>query len=188
MLDKQTLLLDAATILLASKGYQGFSMKELAEHAGVAAGTIYNHFKNKEDLLQNLHTRNLRCLEQYMFNGLEKTEPVFDQFSLIWKNFWQYSMENRDAILAKPHFDNLPKEMQLEQELLAKSLFEYVFVLLQRGVEQKLLKPYPIDILAALSIEACANLARKHILGLIAVDDNMIDELVDACWNSIALK
>src|ERR1700712_2807544 len=44
-------LLDAATKLFQSRGYQHTSVDEVAREAGVAKGTVYVHFKNKQELL-----------------------------------------------------------------------------------------------------------------------------------------
>ena len=67
MTDKKTLLLDTANALLAEKGYHGFSMKELAQEAGLAVGTTYNYFSDKENLITSLHEQNLHTLADYMF-------------------------------------------------------------------------------------------------------------------------
>ncbi|MCB0079823.1 MAG: TetR/AcrR family transcriptional regulator [Caldilineaceae bacterium] len=44
-------LLDAAVRLFAEHGYHGASMRQIAESADVAVGGIYNHFRNKEEIL-----------------------------------------------------------------------------------------------------------------------------------------
>ena len=188
MSGKRVQLLNAANKLFAEKGYHGFSMKELAQTANVGAGTIYLYFKNKEDLVQSLHQTNLYTLAKYMFLGFDEQAPLYDQFSCIWKNFWRYSVENPDAILSKSQFDYLPTVVQVSEEILAKELFKKVGIMLHIGVEQGVFKPLSIDTLATLSIETCANLARKHILGFIEVDDDRLNDLVFACWNSKALK
>ena len=45
-------ILEAAYKLFAEKGYRGSSMREIAEWSGIKAGSIYNHFKNKEDIFE----------------------------------------------------------------------------------------------------------------------------------------
>ena len=45
-------ILEAAYELFAEKGYRGSSMREIAERSGIKAGSIYNHFKNKEDIFE----------------------------------------------------------------------------------------------------------------------------------------
>lgn len=44
------LILEAAEELLIRKGYYNASMDEIAAQAGVAKGTLYQHFSTKEDL------------------------------------------------------------------------------------------------------------------------------------------
>lgn len=47
-------ILDAAARLLADAGYQACSVSAVAHQAGVASGTVYNHFANKADLAAEL--------------------------------------------------------------------------------------------------------------------------------------
>ncbi|MDP6931179.1 MAG: helix-turn-helix domain-containing protein, partial [Planctomycetota bacterium] len=49
--DKEERILQAAVRLFGRKGYHASSIADIADEAGVAAGTIYLYFKRKEDLL-----------------------------------------------------------------------------------------------------------------------------------------
>jgi len=50
-------ILDAAARIFARKGYHRATTREIATEAGVAEGTIYNHFASKRDLLLAMMTR-----------------------------------------------------------------------------------------------------------------------------------
>ena len=50
-------ILDAAATLFAEKGYDRTPVKEIAERAGIAPGTIYIYFKGKRDLLLSIADR-----------------------------------------------------------------------------------------------------------------------------------
>jgi AcrR family transcriptional regulator len=52
--DKYFAILEAAKTLFGRKGYDSTTMMEVAMNAGVAEGTIYEYFKNKEDLLLSI--------------------------------------------------------------------------------------------------------------------------------------
>lgn len=52
--DKRQRILDAAVKVFAKKGYHGAKVAEIAKKAGVADGTIYLYFRNKEDILVSL--------------------------------------------------------------------------------------------------------------------------------------
>ena len=53
-------LLAAAIELVATSGYAGCSVNAVAARAGVASGTVYNHFANKSDLLAEVFRRVVR--------------------------------------------------------------------------------------------------------------------------------
>ncbi|HEX9036136.1 MAG TPA: TetR/AcrR family transcriptional regulator [Ktedonobacterales bacterium] len=54
---RRTQILDAATQVFASKGYNRATIRDVAQAAGIADGTIYNYFANKSDLLLGLLDR-----------------------------------------------------------------------------------------------------------------------------------
>jgi AcrR family transcriptional regulator len=49
-MSKKQALLEAATFLFATKGFKDTSMAELAKMTGTAGGTVFYHFKTKEEL------------------------------------------------------------------------------------------------------------------------------------------
>jgi len=53
-MSKKKAILQAATKLLAIKGYKEASMAELAKITGVAQGTIFYHYSNKEELFLSI--------------------------------------------------------------------------------------------------------------------------------------
>ena len=44
-------IFQAAKTILRKKGYEGLSIKNICEEAGVSNGSFYHHFKTKDDLL-----------------------------------------------------------------------------------------------------------------------------------------
>lgn len=47
-------IVEAATGLFSERGYHGTHMRELADRAGIKAGSVYNHFASKHDLLYRI--------------------------------------------------------------------------------------------------------------------------------------
>src|SRR5262245_8480994 len=60
-------ILEAAEEVFAARGFHGARIQDIAEHARIAVGTVYNHFEQKEDVLHAL-------LE-------ERTEGFLDQLA-----------------------------------------------------------------------------------------------------------
>lgn len=66
--DKRERILDAAERIFARHGFFAAKVSDVAKEAGVADGTIYLYFKNKDDLLISLFERRMQQLN----GGLKK--------------------------------------------------------------------------------------------------------------------
>jgi AcrR family transcriptional regulator len=56
---RQKQILDAALAVFSARGFGEASVSDIAEQAGIGVGTIYNYYKDKQDLLISLIAQNL---------------------------------------------------------------------------------------------------------------------------------
>lgn len=79
-------ILDAAERLFASRGFDGTSMREIAQEAGVAQALLHYHFKTKEGLFEAMFGRRsgainrirLARLDQMLKAGTPRIEEIID--------------------------------------------------------------------------------------------------------------
>lgn len=64
--DKRTLILRTAMQLFAAKGTAATSMQEIADACGVSKGSLYLHFKSKEELERNLFEYCYQMLQDHL--------------------------------------------------------------------------------------------------------------------------
>jgi TetR/AcrR family fatty acid metabolism transcriptional regulator len=73
--DKKLLILDAARRLLAARGFQDIALDDIAREAGVAKGTLFLYYKNKDELFTAAYSdfvdRLGRSLEETLATGLK---------------------------------------------------------------------------------------------------------------------
>lgn len=88
---KYNLIMDAAIKVIAENGFHGSPVSKVAKEAGVAEGTIYLYFKNKEDILISIFTE---MVEQYVRRAEEeinqKRSPEQKLLTLIELHFKQF--------------------------------------------------------------------------------------------------
>lgn len=65
-LERAQLILDITEKILIEKGYHATSMDEVAARAGVAKGTLYQHFSSKEELALALIEHKIALFEQFI--------------------------------------------------------------------------------------------------------------------------
>jgi TetR/AcrR family fatty acid metabolism transcriptional regulator len=70
--DKRQRILDGALTAFALKGFYNTKVSEIAQEAGVADGTIYLYFKNKDDLLISLFEDRMEWIIARLSTDLEK--------------------------------------------------------------------------------------------------------------------
>jgi len=63
-LEKRARLKAAGRVLFAAKGYERASVEDIAERAGLAVGTFYQHFRSKRQLLLSLMNELVEKLSQ----------------------------------------------------------------------------------------------------------------------------
>ena len=71
--DKRRQILDAAVTIFAQKGYFTARISDIASAAGVADGTIYLYFKNKEDIIASVFAQ---VIEVHMTRAKEEIASV----------------------------------------------------------------------------------------------------------------
>ena len=69
-------LLAAAARVFSARGYERASLREICAAAGILAGSMYHHFRSKEDLFVSLHAEGFRTLHERLDRALEgRTDP-----------------------------------------------------------------------------------------------------------------
>ena len=96
----QNKILQTAAQLFARKGYENVSVREIAKGAGVKESSIYNHFKNKQDILETL-IREFSVRAPHSRPSYEQLEAMVAIMSLreILKNIMFSVGRNIDEIL-----------------------------------------------------------------------------------------
>ncbi len=188
MLDKREAILQAAQTLLAKYGFHGFSMKQLAREAGMAAGTVYLYFHDKETLIRELHKQIIVQLGVEWFAEQDTSRPLDEQFQLIWLKLWDICIANPDRVMCKGQFDNLPPDSSRALIENAQVGLQPLYTLLLQARERGLLKPLADDVLLSLGIEPCLALARKQVYGFIDLDRNTLQQAAAASWDAMTVK
>lgn len=86
MNDKRDQIIEAALLLFGEKGFSAVSIKEIAQLAGVSQVTIYNHFENKEGLVEKataiLMDDILAAADQVYASDLPYEEKLIEAFDV----------------------------------------------------------------------------------------------------------
>lgn len=100
--DSQKLMMDAAVKLVANEGFEGFTTKKWAAQAGVAEGSLYYHFKSKDDLLEKTFTMIDKGIAGCFTSFAQNMKKPLDNYRLmreLWYANYGHLIDNPEATL-----------------------------------------------------------------------------------------
>ena len=182
---KRSKILRAAEQLLAERGFYGLSMKLLAETAGIAAGTIYRYFDNKEMLMFELHQHIRAEASQRIFCGWTEIQNPKQKYDLLWRNAFNAVLKNpqRLAVIEMLYF--IPNSNQHKITLFEDQTFLPLIDFYQKGINEKRFHDWPVPALIALSFDSAINLAKKVLRQRLQLDEQVLTHVRDASWQAI---
>ncbi len=81
--EKRKNITEAAITVFSREGYHGARIKDIAKIAGVAEGTIYIYFKNKEDLLISIFKEKTRETIEYIKSEVQKEANAVEKLKRL---------------------------------------------------------------------------------------------------------
>jgi AcrR family transcriptional regulator len=185
--DKRADIMDVALNLIAERGFHDSPMALIAKQAGVAAGTIYLYFESKDELILALHRDLESRINEMILKEYPAEESIREKFLYMNRKLLKYFMEHPLHFRYMEQFFNSPYGMSHRKErLLEKSDRNRMMIdIFEQGTRQEILKALPMPALFALAFGPLPSLLRDHIFGFIHLDEEMIEEVTQACWDAI---
>lgn len=114
-MEKRAAILEAASNLFPSRGYDGVSMDVIAQAAGVSKLTVYNHFADKESLFAAAVTE---CCSQLLPHRLFEPDPslpVSEALFRIARPFVDLMMDDRAVFLHRMMISQAGRDRRLTE-------------------------------------------------------------------------
>lgn len=127
---KNELILEAAFEVFSNKGFHGAKVEEIADRAGVGKGTIYEYFKNKVHLFQEMLVMQIDKYFTALAEGLPMEAPAIDKLHHIVKqhiifNKGLQSIVNRFMLESGPSLD---ADIKIKQKMVDTYQGKFPFI------------------------------------------------------------
>lgn len=144
----------AALEVLKQHGYEGLTMDRVAELAGVAKGSIYHYFRNKQALVTHM-------FEQIIAPAVERSEqimaqatPALEKLQAMVKMWLEYFSQHRslfDFLFREPAVRELCFASQRTKNITAVERFSTI---LRQGMAEGIFRPVIPEFVAEMIIGA----------------------------------
>jgi AcrR family transcriptional regulator len=185
--NKIDLIFNAALELISNEGIAGLTMQKLAGRSGMATGTLYIYFRNKEDLFNKmyLHFRK-ESLERFM-QGYEPGEPFQKGLKKIWVNYLNHRIEHHQESIFLEQYYRSPYITE-EHNALAEAMKHPVYEVIQRGKREMLIKNDVEDEMLFLAmIGFIRELADEHVTSHYKMTPERFEKAFQLSWDMIRM-
>ena len=136
--EKYQAILDAATEAFAEYGYFTCQVSKIAKLAGVADGTIYLYFQNKEDILVSLFSDRMGQFIHEIRQTIVQYKTTRDRILCIIQTHFRYMQENR-ALAIVTQIEIRQSDPKIREAISGplKEYFQLIEQILTEGVERE---------------------------------------------------
>ena len=181
---RKDVIIAKAARLFREKGYSATSMRDLAEHVGVEAASLYNHIKSKAEILQeicfktaNLFMNHITEVELSDQKSLAKVEAIlrFHIRQIISHYEEVYVMDREWKHLTDPYLSNMQSQRRSYRQRIA--------ALIEEGIRKGEIKNIDAPTAVLIMLHAVSGIESWHRsikrISAEQLEDNMVMILVE---------
>ena len=144
--ERKNEILDVADELFGKKGFDGTSTNDILEKVGIARGTLYHHFKSKEEIMDALIERySDRLLGAAQEVAADKNTPLVDRIIRVVMSM-NLSGGSSEEIMEHIHRPQNALMHQKIQKMIINGLTPILSEIICEGIEQGVFRtPYPYE-------------------------------------------
>jgi AcrR family transcriptional regulator len=118
--DKRQALLKATLVLFTENGFHGTPTSKIAKEAGVATGALFNYFKTKEELINQLYLEVKQGLKMRLTEGVMEERTVRGKAYRMWYNSIRWALQCPEELSffsqfsSSPYISNITREEAIQ--------------------------------------------------------------------------
>ena len=128
-------IIDAAVIAIAESGYHQAQVSKIAKQAGVADGTIYLYFKNKEDILISLFEEKMGVFVEKLQQIIKDENSASEKLGQMIENHFRVLANDRHlATVTQLELRQSNKEIRLKINAILKEYLKMIDQIIIEGM------------------------------------------------------
>jgi len=139
--DKYHRILEATVKVLSEQGFYQSTVSQIAKEAGVADGTIYLYFKNKDDILVHFFSFRTRQVFACLREEVEQADNTIDKLrSLVRRHLEEFQSDRNMAVVyfTETHKSHRLVEQQIKE--MSKMYLDIVAEIVEQGQEEGIIR------------------------------------------------
>lgn len=181
---KKEAIIEVAAKLFYEKGFSATSMRDLAEHLGVEAASLYNHIQSKSQILQEicfnvaiLFMTNMEAVDRREHKAIDKVEALlrFHIRQMVYHHESVYVSDREWKHLTDPYLSNYQNQRRNYRKRFAS--------IIEDGIHKEDIKKMDAPTAVLIMLHAVSGIESWHRskakISAGSLEDNMVMILVE---------
>lgn len=177
-------ILTATLELITEEGLQSVTFAKIFKRANVGSGTVYNYFKNKEELVNELFKETTMHMSGFVIENFDREATLYERFRFFVKKIADFAINYPKEIWFLENYSHSPY-INDELKSMSDHLMEEFFSVILEG--QKL------GIIREINLMMCCQIVSGLILAVIKgylnnkypLGEPEIQQTIECCWKAI---
>lgn len=182
---RKDVIIAKAAKLFREKGFSATSMRDLAEHVGVEAASLYNHISSKAEILQEICFKTANnFMSQIEEVDATPNKSAIEKIQAVLRFHIRQMLDNYEEVyvsdrewkhLTDPYLSNMQTQRRAYRQRIAS--------VIEEGIRKGEIKPIDAPTAVLIMLHAVSGIeswhrSKKKIAGEV-LEDNMVQILVD---------
>jgi AcrR family transcriptional regulator len=177
-------IFSATLNLVVQIGVAGITMRQIASKAGMATGTLYIYFKDKDELINQLYEDCRTSSINAYFNGYDPAKPFKTGFRKIWENILAHKIANFDVAVFMEQCYHSPFISESTKEM-SHQLLKPLYRLMEKGKEDLILKDFDTKLLLTFMIGSITEVIKYVKYNNKKISGDVVEDAFSICWDGL---
>ena len=179
-MNKKSIVLQTTLELITKQGILATSLSQIIKESGVANGTVYHHFKNKEEIITELYLMLTQDFGTVVMRNIPE-DDIKKQFSVMWLNLFHYFVNNPLAFIFSEQIARSPEIPQSLKDK-ARQYYSEIEKYFKSGIRQKIFKSYNSMVMEELFFGNVVSIVKIHENEKVKLLDKHINQAIEISW------
>jgi AcrR family transcriptional regulator len=186
-MSKREEILNTTLDLVCEIGFHDTSIPLIIKKSGVASGTIYHHFKNKEALINTLFAELNKEMGKAIIRDIETDTNYKVKFFHIWNNLVTFYIENPKKFEFLEDYTNSPR-IKNEIKVIHERHYQAAIDFLESGIKSGILRELPVQLIKNITFGNVSTFTRMILLNEIEYSDELLEKTIQSSWDSVKIN
>ena len=188
--DTKERIRQAAVRVFSREGFDRASVKSIAEEAGVAVGSIYNHFQDKDDLLISVFEEEFAQRMDFLEELRSARLPVRDQVQRLLEDHFARARKHKE-LAELLLYERFHRGGRLRERIvpLQRGIVERIAEILRAGIAEGWIRPCNPKVVAQALFDLVQTMTACWVLSDPGEADEIFasapKELADLMWKGL---